>query len=100
MEILQIVLQFAVPIGTFVAGLFTGRQKKNNDFLAELQKSIDLLSAKNKELVHEVVNLRGETVQLKSEVVQLKSENAALRREVEDLNAKLANIKTITRTKT
>jgi len=92
MEILTTILQFVVPIGTFIAGLFTGKRKRNNDFLADLQKSIDLLSAKNMELVAEVINLR-------SEVVILKSENAALRAEVEELNLRLENIKTITKTK-
>jgi len=90
MELLTTILQFVVPISTFVAGLFTGRRKRNNDFLADLQKSIDLLSEKNKELVEEVVRLR-------SEIVKLKSENAALRNEVEELNEKLSNIKTITK---
>ena len=92
MEILSTILPYIVSIATFVAGLFTGRRKRNNDFLADLQKSIDLLSAKNKELVDEVVTLRGE-------IVKLKSENAALRNEVEELNDKLSNIKTITKTK-
>lgn len=90
MELLPTILQFVVPIGTFIAGLFTGSRKKKNDFLADLQKSIDLLSEKNKDLVHEVVNLRGE-------IVKLKSENTALRNEVEVLNEKLSNIKTITK---
>ena len=90
MDILTTILPFVVSIGTFIAGLFMGKRKRNNDFLCELQTSIDLLSAKNKDLVHEVINLRGE-------VVQLKSENAALRKEVEELNGKLSNVKTITR---
>jgi uncharacterized coiled-coil DUF342 family protein len=79
------------PISAVVAW-FAGRRKSNNDFLQELQASIDLLSTKNKELINEVVNLR-------SEIVHLKSENAALRKEVEELNAKLDNVKTITKTK-
>ena len=92
METLTTILQFVAPIGTFIAGLFTGRRKRQNDFLADLQKSIDLLSAKNKELIDEVITLRGE-------IVKLKSENAALRNEIEELNDKLSNIKTITKTK-
>ena len=92
MEILTAILPYIVAIGTFVAGLFTGRRKRNNDFLCDLQKSIDLLSAKNKELIDEVVTLR-------TEIVKLKSENAALRSEIEELNVKLSNIKTITKTK-
>ena len=79
------------PIGGIIGWAF-GSKKRNNDFLAELQASIDLLSTKNKELVEEVVKLR-------AEVLHLKTENAALRREVEELNSKLENVKTITKTK-
>ena len=92
MEFLNAILPYVVSIGTFAVGLFTGRQKRKNDCLQELQKSIDLLSVKNKELVDEVVTLRGE-------IMKLKSENTALRNEIEELNEKLSNIKTITKTK-
>lgn len=71
-------------------GWLVGRRKQKNDFLAELQASIDLLSVKNKELINEVVSLRGE-------IVHLKSENAKLRKEVEELSGKLSNVKTITK---
>ncbi len=90
MENLSIILPYIVSVGTFIVGLFTGGRKRRNDFLHEMQKSIDLLSTKNKELINEVVGLR-------REVVNLKSENAALRKEVEELNEKLSNVKTITR---
>ena len=88
MDILTTILPYAVPVGTFIVGLFAGRSKRNNDFLSELQTSIDLLSAKNKNLVKEVINLR-------DEVVQLRSENAVLRKEVEGLSGKFSNVKTI-----
>jgi regulator of replication initiation timing len=71
---------------------FASRKKQRNDFLKDLQASIDLLSKKNKDLLDEVINLR-------SEVVQLKSENKQLRVEVEELNRRLENVKTITRYK-
>ena len=88
MDILTITLPYAVSIGTFIVGLFAGKSKRNNDFLSELQTSIDLLSAKNKDLVREVIHLR-------DEVLQLRSENAALRKEVEELNGKFSNVNTI-----
>ena len=75
-----------------VIGWFVSAKKRKNDFLVDLQASIDLLSEKNKELVAEVVKLR-------TEVLHLKTENAALREEVEELNKKLDNVKTITKTK-
>ena len=75
-----------------IVGWFASVKKRNNDFLAALQASIDLLSEKNKELVEEVVKLR-------TEVLRLKTENAALCKEVEELNSRLDNVKTITKTK-
>jgi predicted nucleic acid-binding Zn-ribbon protein len=92
MELWVTILGYVITPITGVVSYFAGRRKNNNDFLAEMQRSIDLLSIKNSELVEEVVKLRGE-------VVQLKSENLALRKEVEELNSKLENVKTITRTK-
>jgi predicted nucleic acid-binding Zn-ribbon protein len=84
------VINVLITIVAGVTGWLVGRRKQRNDFLSDLQKSIDLLSAKNKELVDEVVTLRGE-------VIQLKSENKALRKEIEELNEKLSNVKTITK---
>ncbi len=78
MDILALILPFFVSIGTFIIGLFTGKRKRNNDFLDDLQMSIDLLAARNRDLVNEVVSLR-------DEVVKLKGENAALRKEVEEI---------------
>ena len=78
MNILTLILAFIVSTGTFIAGLFAGKRKRHNDFLSYLQMSIDLLSAKNRDLTLEVIKLR-------DEIVQLKSGNAALRREVEEV---------------
>ena len=75
-----------------VVSWFAGSKKRHNDFLKDLQESIDLLSEKNKELLKEVVELR-------SEVAKLKTENAALCLEVEELNHKLDNVTKITRAK-
>jgi regulator of replication initiation timing len=66
-----------------VASYFAGKKKADNDFLQNMQASIDLLAQKNKELMEEVIKLREENIQL--------------RQEVEELNARLANIKTITK---
>jgi regulator of replication initiation timing len=75
-----------------MVGLFAGKRKRNNDFLGELQTSIDLLSAKNKNLIHDVINLR-------DEVVQLRTENAILRKEIEELSGKISSVQTITQKK-
>jgi len=92
MEIWITILGYLLAPVTGVVSWIAASRKRKNDFLTDLQASIDLLSAKNKELINEVVNLRGE-------VVQLKSENTALRREIEELNERLSNVKTITKTK-
>lgn len=66
---------------TTVAGLtgwFVGRKKQKNDFLNDLQASIDLLAAKNRELMEEVIKLR--------------EENAALRTEWESLDRKYKQV--------
>jgi uncharacterized coiled-coil DUF342 family protein len=67
------------PIFGGIVGWFVGRRKKNNDFLTELQASIDLLASKNKELIEDVVALR--------------EENAKLRAQIEELNRKFEGVK-------
>ncbi len=92
MENLSNILPYLVSVVTAIAGWFGGRRKTQNDFLHELQTSIDLLSAKNAELVKQVIALN-------SEVISLRKENAGLKVEIEELNKRLENVKTITRTK-
>ena len=74
-----------------VIGWLAGRRKQKNDFLSELQSSIDLLSEKNRQLMEEVVLLREENAGVCSEVIKLREENKALRTEIEMLNKKLAS---------
>jgi len=78
-------------------GWLAGRKKQKNDFILELQSSIDLLSEKNRQLVEEVVLSREENARVRSEVIKLREENKVLRFEIEALNKKLENIKTITK---
>jgi FtsZ-binding cell division protein ZapB len=81
-QLFEIINAIATPVAG-VIGWFAGRKKQNNDFLKDLQASIDLLAEKNKLLMEEVIKLR--------------EENAKLRGEVEELSRKLENVKTITR---
>jgi len=96
-----------------VVGWVVGRRKQKNDFLSELQNSIDLLAEKNKQQMEEILSLRDrvirlqdensvtrkqqteEIVKLNMEVVKLRDENFLLRKEVEALNEKLQNVGTI-----
>ena len=89
---------------TGIAGWMVGRRKQQNDFISDLQSSIDMLAEKNSALLKEVVSLREQNAELlsnqaemKKEMAALRYENAGLKKEIEELNAKLSNVKTITR---
>ena len=87
-----------------VISYFAGKKRKNNDFLQEMQASIDLLVLKNKELVTDVTSLRMENLKLianqeilKRNVETLTEQNNALQKTIETLNEQLRNVKSITR---
>jgi predicted nucleic acid-binding Zn-ribbon protein len=80
---LENIISYVAPVLTALIGWLFGRKKERNDFLSDLQASIDLLAEKNRLLMEEIVKLR--------------NENAQLRYEVEELNRKLENVKTITK---
>ena len=81
-QILDIINVLTTPLAG-VIGWLVGRKKQKNDFLKDLQDSINLLSEENKKLMKEVIGLR--------------KENIALRTEVEELIRKLGGVKTITK---
>jgi len=85
------IVNMALPAVAGVAGWLAGRRKQRNDFLSEMQSSIDLLSEKNKLFVGEMVQLREENLKLRGEVAMLREENRALRVEIEALNKNLAS---------
>lgn len=95
----QVILNVLMPVLTGLAGWLAGARKRRNDFLSEMQKSIDLLSTENRELLAEMVELRKENALMQVEISALRRENGQLRSEVEELNNRLAGVKTITRTK-
>lgn len=89
---------------TGIAGWLVGRRKQQNDFITDLQSSINLLAEKNRELLDEIISLRQQNAELlsnqaemKKEMAALRKENAGLKKEIEELNEKLSNVKTITR---
>jgi len=83
------IVNVALPVVTGAIGWLAGRRKQKNDFLAEIQSSIDLLSEKNKLFVVEMVQLREENLKLCGEVAMLREENRALRSEIEGLKANM-----------
>ena len=84
------------PVSSIITW-FVGRKKPRNDFLREMQASIDLLATRNGNLIKEVTELRGENMRLRLDVQRLAAENAKMSKEIEGLNSRLKNIKTITK---
>jgi regulator of replication initiation timing len=64
-------LSIVLPAITGVAGWFTGRRKQSNDFLNDLQASINMLAQKNRELMDEVIKLREENAEFRVEISEL-----------------------------
>lgn len=117
MSIIELIV---APLVTALLGYYTGRKKRDNDFLSELQGSIDMLSGKNRELMDEVIKLRDQVVtlreenleltksqerlirenaDLRSEVAHLREENARQSELIEQLQQQLSGVKTITKVK-
>jgi len=86
------IINVLTPIVSLLVGWLLGKRKQKNDFLNELQASVDLLAEKNKSQMEEIIKLR-------EEVIKWRNENSELRQEVETLNQKLEGVKTITRNK-
>lgn len=81
------ILAFALP-GGFLGSVFTwifSRRKQNNDFLKELQSSINLLSGENKKILEENIQLRRENIDLKANQEEMLVRIDRLTKEVERL---------------
>ena len=85
-----------MPAVTATAGWIVGSRKRRNDFLKDLQASIDLLSSENRRLLSditavnaEIVAVRRENEELKASVDRLCAENAQLKDEVRQLKMAL-----------
>ncbi|MFA6729077.1 MAG: hypothetical protein WCS17_12815 [Prevotella sp.] len=97
-------LAIILPVVSSVVTWWVARKKRNNDFLAELQDSIDLLSQKYNDALQQLVEVRGQNSELlisqkemKVQMDELKRENSVLKKTIDDLNERLSNVKTITR---
>ncbi len=95
-ETLSFVGTYIIPAITAAVGWLVGTRKRNNDFLQDLQSSIDLLSSENKKLLEditaantEIVAVRKENEELKAAVEKLCKENSLLKEEVKQLKNKL-----------
>ncbi len=82
---------FALPSGFLGATVSwaVGRRKRKNDFLAEMQRSIDLLSEKYNQVLQENVSLRQEKADWQVSQRLLNAKVDRLTREVANLRKNL-----------
>ena len=66
-DVIEKIVGWVLPTVTGVVGWLAGRRKQKNDFLSDLQSSIDLLSKRNAELVEKVVELNTTVIHLTKE---------------------------------
>ncbi|MBR5936614.1 MAG: hypothetical protein IKZ89_10765 [Bacteroidaceae bacterium] len=99
-QTINLITDCLVPSITAAAGWLAGKRKRRNDFLKNMQDSIDILSKENKRLLEdltavnrEVVALRKENGELKYSVDQLCKENSQLKDEVRDLRKRITQPK-------
>lgn len=88
---------YIIPLFTAAIGWLVGSRKRKNDFLKDLQASIDLLSSENRKLLaditavnSEIVAVRKENEELKASVDRLCTENSQLKDEVRQLREQVA----------
>lgn len=78
---------------TGVVSWVSAKRVRNNETLNKLQETIDMLVAKNSDLINQVTELRSENSQLKTELVAVRNENAELKKGQEELMRRLSAIK-------
>lgn len=90
------VLGYVFSALTGLVGWWAGKRKRNNDFLTDLQGSVNMLAEENAKLLKELVDVRKDNVilmsnqeQMKIEIEALRKENAALRKEIGELGYRL-----------
>lgn len=97
MEMLTFIGTYIIPLFTAAVGWLVGSRKRKNDFLKDLQASIDLLSSENRKLLaditavnSEIVAVRKENEELKASVDRLCTENSQLKDEIRQLREQVA----------
>jgi len=105
--IVTVILTPATGIISFMAG----KRTRNNDFLQQLQSSIDLLATKNTSLLQELITVKGQNAEMQAAMKKLSienkqlnegfsrltEENKGLSKQVEYLTEQLANVRVITK---
>ena len=97
-------LSIILPILTAAGGWSIGSKKRNNDFISQLQNSIDLLTEKYTTTLNKLIAVEKQNADLiigqnkmSREMSELKRENFELQKQVEILNSQLQDVKIITR---
>lgn len=97
-------LAITLPVVSSAVTWIVARKKRNNDFLADLQNSIDLLSDKYNATLRELVEVKEQNSKLlisqkdmQVQMIELKRENGELKSTIDELNERLSGVKTITR---
>lgn len=85
------ILTTVVSVISSVCTYFVTRQKKRNDFIADLQNSIDLLSKHYTETLNELIQVKETNLKLSLEVQQLITENKKLRNEINSLSSRVSS---------
>lgn len=117
MDILSFLIGLLPFVGTSIAWFFERKKRKNN-FLQDMQNSIDLLTTKYTEILNkwtiaqdenlkllggqsamlaELKEVRKENAELKESMEELKRENALLKNVIDELKYQLDGIKSIRR---
>lgn len=81
---LQTLITVAASALTGAATWFVSRRKRKNDFISELQNSIDLLAGRYNSAIEQIVALKEQNVKLNAKLNILISENEELRRQLYD----------------
>lgn len=90
------VIGYVFSAVTGLAGWLVGRRRQNNDFLNDLQGSVNMLTEENARLLKELIEVRKDNAilmanqeQMKIEIEALRKENGTLREEIGELNRRL-----------
>ena len=78
-----------MTVATNICTYFVTRRKKQNDFISDLQKSIDLLSDRYTKTLNELVTVRETNLQLTTKVNELIMENKKLKNEIASLSNRI-----------
>lgn len=84
-----IIITTLVTVATNICTYFVTRRKKQNDFISDLQKSIDLLSDRYTKTLNELVTVRETNLQLTTKVNELIMENKKLKNEIASLSNRI-----------